>query len=1353
MLKVSLACRNVVKAAKAGPRVAWVPRALVDDGEEEWRGVRAALEEVAGGDVVQCDALVLTSGLIDALRLTIQLCAERDAPAAVYTAVAETLRTLASLYETQTWAPGSLVALADTVVALRHRHECEQAKGKKGGAAVHPVVATGVYDATVSLCLSAVRVHRAGNAKAVFEKVLAAPYYDAKRPGDSLLARLMRLKEPRLLAAFLFARPQEWSAFFPPAVTEEEVEKLSAAADEPPAAKAGASNKRDSLEQVFVCFAAIFAADDAAGVETVLDAFQATQAAQPVTVLRMMWKLLDLAPHPPAAVAGLLRVLRASGVYRSQQDILYQHSFGLALLKRASMVVTARNADGAATVACGEHLLHVYHKALEPDLGWYLAKAVRAGAEVGGRFVQACFDVYAAMQSLDVVLGAAMRQEAVLQASPAWLLHIYKTALPSILDAVPTAKMVLDTLEGTDECEVAACHSLAALAMGLKVTDTTAAPSSMWVDEVVDYAYKSVVKGANPASLARPALNALMNLYHCVQGVLDDASPSFLVSDIFRWSRRSVDAFNLGEGADPVVLAFPSATVTLAQLRACCEGEGDDAVLSQALCIQLLAQHALRAHRHRSVLAVSPDAEDEKKLLKRLRKELEACCGAIVEMWGSLLEASAGAAAVWRVSQLLCGHLHLLAEHAPAAALEAALRRLLCDAADVAAAAPLPPLGQASLWQLFPNGAPAPIPITAAPAVCSFSALALRLARAEDTWEAPALAGALRNIIASIFADANDALYTFACALLAAFPPAAFSEADDLMNAVCGADEKCTDVVVRSLLRCTLAHMAVMNPHWCDANVGTLRGWVKQAETDDSLAPATLAVGVVCLQLCDEARAVAFCGRMLKRLAAKGALGAEPHALGCMLAASVALRHGGAWQRLRLAPSDVAGLKKASKKRKHEGTSAPEPAVKKRKAEGGDAVDAGEAGVPGLQQLFEQLAAAPLPWNLVNGALLVMLARGCVPAGEDAASLRRKMARLSLKQFDAADPSSDWFLSVALECAAPALSKEDTEKFFLKIYKRLAGRPRAAPRGVGSGGVAALLRLRTHRVDTDGVEGVYLSKLPLLSKTGKEAVVSAVFSNAAAHLADDTSHVALAHMLLVTCPKEYTTAPAKINAFVMGAIATLHGMAASAPAAATPALLALARVVAAACLMEKLPLHGSAMPMLLTLPKLLLALPPSVELFYIVTNLLVNVGLHRLEEVDKHWGAYVHALGDVVEGLLQWVTAHEVREYAKDMVIETVRILALFTGAVRRPGVAPATKERIQNHAPVLLQRFLAVVVKHPSPANTHNRELSRGFSALMGACGKDVFAMTYAQMPQVCRTVAAAYHLQWQSSRFQGKT
>ncbi|KAJ9455085.1 hypothetical protein DIPPA_51958 [Diplonema papillatum] len=240
----------------------------------------------------------------------------------------------------------------------------------------------------------------------------------------------------------------------------------------------------------------------------------------------------------------------------------------------------------------------------------------------------------------------------------------------------------------------------------------------------------------------------------------------------------------------------------------------------------------------------------------------------------------------------------------------------------------------------------------------------------------------------------------------------------------------------------------------------------------------------------------------------------------------------------------------------------------------------------------------------------------------------------------------------------------------------------------------------------------------------------------------------------------------------------------------------LCALVSVLCLVEKLPLPPAALPLIASLPQALLQTPspdsksrlcsgsrgtfaPFEARFWVVQNLLQNIIIHRCGGYTAHetgssletqqmnplikgvneWGHLIHALSDTLEGFLRWASynASSVDEDGidEDEILDAVvRLYELLAGVLRRPGVPVAVTSGLTQHGSILLQRFLASVVQFPTPLNIHSRSLARAFSAIVMVCGsQQAFALSYAHLPHACRSVAASFHLQWQSMRFSGKT
>ena len=335
----------------------------------------------------------------------------------------------------------------------------------------------------------------------------------------------------------------------------------------------------------------------------------------------------------------------------------------------------------------------------------------------------------------------------------------------------------------------------------------------------------------------------------------------------------------------------------------------------------------------------------------------------------------------------------------------------------------------------------------------------------------------------------------------------------------------------------------------------------------------------------------------------------------------------------------------------------------------------------------------------------------------------------------------------------------------------------AAGTGARGGAFSAAADAAVRRVNTEGVEGVLLQRLATLPARQRHDLLDLMLKGVTTDPRGGGA-LKLFHVFVLTCPKEYATVHEHmLLAAVARVVAEAHLAAlqttlpahvvcspsstsdGSAPVVGLPALLG---VTSAVFLMEKLPLPPSCLSIALSIPGVALGRGARAgsaegrasyaELHVMCVNLLVNVLMHRAEAIE--WGSFTGAVGDVLDGLLTHLDADRSgSDTAEDLVSGTVRLVELYAGTRRRAGLPETVKSAVGDFAPLLLQRFLLGVTGHAVPASVHNRDLSRAFGALSSACGKDLFQSTYANLPQSLRAAAAAYHLQWQSTRFQGKT
>ena len=302
---------------------------------------------------------------------------------------------------------------------------------------------------------------------------------------------------------------------------------------------------------------------------------------------------------------------------------------------------------------------------------------------------------------------------------------------------------------------------------------------------------------------------------------------------------------------------------------------------------------------------------------------------------------------------------------------------------------------------------------------------------------------------------------------------------------------------------------------------------------------------------------------------------------------------------------------------------------------------------------------------------------------------------------------------------------------------------------------------RSHKMSFEGgIDAILLQKLSNLPKAMKRDILTTLLENVKAS-PRDLKNLQLFRTFVLTCPKEYTTVRDTLLSDSSTKIITeAQIFALSFDRKRIPLFFELLNCVSAIFLMEKLVIPANAFHIAFALPRLVLPLSVETDVFFelhgTVVNTLQNMVMHHVAALE--FGGYLAAVGDALEGLLTFLEKRgEVvmteGELEEDAVSSTVRLIELFAGTRKRPGVSEGVRRQVGLHSPSLLQRFLLAVVTNPSPANHHNRNLSRAFAAIMAACGKEVFSATYAALPQSCRAVAAAYHLQWQSTKFQGKT
>ena len=413
-----------------------------------------------------------------------------------------------------------------------------------------------------------------------------------------------------------------------------------------------------------------------------------------VTTLRFFHRLSLIALSQGSAldvysvnlISQLLHSLLQSKIYKSQVDVLYNSGFGLTLLNWLSdalvlSIPETNDSDSLAkktgVVEAGLHFSQLYHKVIEEKLGRYVQFSVEING--GGRRMKAAseaflthiFLVYNQMQGLDVVMDGvcalmeSSAKETLSEERSRFVEGLVQSTFGSVVDPSAVLQRVMERLDTifvsqhSSDCTLAfSCRLLSATLKGLNITETSSRPVAKWVDTVLQYIGKSMLKSVGMhlmmkgddsdtesdseegdaktlGASQKALLVVLAECYYNAQSVLDAISPFFLTNDIFVWSRKMVSALCLEtyekDSVQSPLLIFPSmpeltkkCTKTL--LDACFAGD-ELAQQFSSVAIKILRQRTLRIQTHSAVLGtLGLDSEQGGELdtiAKKLKKQMK----------------------------------------------------------------------------------------------------------------------------------------------------------------------------------------------------------------------------------------------------------------------------------------------------------------------------------------------------------------------------------------------------------------------------------------------------------------------------------------------------------------------------------------------------------------------------------------------------------------------------------------------------------------------------------------------------------------------------------------------------------
>ena len=655
MLKIQLASKNVLKAVRAKD-ADWGRQILVS--EAEWKQIGDIMIESrdssAGGVNIDDNIVV---GITKSLEQCDQL--------GVLSSLTRILEILTELYPDNIY---SIPVISDvTLAVLRKDNKLLRRAG-------------------LSWYAIALRAHQKAQLKSAYD-------YCLQNDGE-LLHKLLGSASPAAVAAVIFSSSQDWKTFLHIKDSEEEVTSVIEAlpswksiADALPktqtkdATSSGRSKMNtlftklsESKESITHCHLLLEAYQKSYSKKVSDDRVVGSEYSRELMKLFLLLAITILSCKKSDSnikAEALLKAISAvKESYHSQTDVLYHHGFGFRILTHvAQELLSICNDQNSHLVLQCSLLLHsMYHKITEPFHTELLTLALvpPVGSKNTNRegfaqmLVTAVLDSYTQMQSLDQVVEALCKNESLFKESepPKWFTDVMHAYLPKMLDAMPTAKVILEYVckYGSNEGAVKTrcVPTLSKVASGLPINETSAVSSAMWIDTLVSFAYSILVEMFGSIK-NNTTLGSALHLYWVAQQVLDSAAGYFFTTDIFKWSEKSTAAFTLAaklphkdesnSSVPDLPLVFFPGCATVYSIPEILNFAGENPTKSvEAVMIRLIHQRVMRIIQHYEILkcssgAITGDKETEKSL-SRMKKQIKRLTGVMLNMWCSLLKSA-----------------------------------------------------------------------------------------------------------------------------------------------------------------------------------------------------------------------------------------------------------------------------------------------------------------------------------------------------------------------------------------------------------------------------------------------------------------------------------------------------------------------------------------------------------------------------------------------------------------------------------------------------------------------------------------------------------------------------------------
>eukprot|EP01060_Flectonema_neradi_P038348 TRINITY_DN8004_c0_g1_i1.p1 TRINITY_DN8004_c0_g1~~TRINITY_DN8004_c0_g1_i1.p1 ORF type:complete len:1361 (+),score=272.64 TRINITY_DN8004_c0_g1_i1:72-4154(+) len=1360
MLKIQLASKNILKAVHA-KEAEWGKKILAS--VSEWDQLGDILTEStrsSGGTNVDDNVIV---GMSKALSQC-----DPSSSSSLQSSLARVLQTLNELYSDNIYA---IPVMSELVLAVLNKTDDT------------------LQQSGLNWYTTALGAHHKVQLKTAYDQCL-------QNDGE-LLHKLIGSRNPTALAAVVFSTAQDWKTFLNVRDSEEAVNsiieslpKWKTVSDGLPKTQTK-DNAASGLSKMNFLFLRLSEnSDSISECHLLVDAFLlssnkmstgevGSEYSRELMKLFLLLAVTVLKCEKSDAntkVRSVLRIVKSvSGCYHSQTDVLYHFGFGFRVLSHVTkeLLSFTNDINSDAVIECG-HILHsMYHKITEPYHKEFLALSLTPPKKyknnkrdlVAQTFVSSLLESYTQMQSLDQVVGSLCDNDTLFKESdpPKWFNPMLQSYIPKMLDAMPTAKVVLGYVcrygDYKNSIKSRCVPTLSTVAAGLPINETSAVSSVLWLDSLVNFAYSILAEMLSGAKNSN-TLTSCLHLYWSAQQVLDSAAGYFFMTDIFKWSEKSTVAFTLAakpphkEDSNPdeipaLPLVFFTECATTYTIPEILSFAGDKPTRSvEAVVVRLIHQRLMRIIQHYEIQRCSSNAEgkEEQKTISRMKKQIKRLTAVMIEMWSSLLKSSQKESADTQidvnevptnenaaasVTVVLAPDFGRFSEYCDDESLVAVVKYLITTSSDTSVNVMATSHDQSTeetLWKcrsLFDEFEGA---ISQSQARTPRSAAADVICCSE-TFESSKLTTAIVAAATQLLTSAtspSDIATATAWVLRVPVDVLPFIDTTHLLPAIADAEAKAKKIKIKAMLRTALSHLCRRSPGWCSDYGKELKRLLSDCcgGKESILAIPTMRLSMEVIN--GSERTEELCLDILNHQQV-GKLVAR------QLIPAVILQKLSPSEHPYTLAEEVADIRKKSKKR------------------GRKSDDTNE----NYEAIEKHLNVDNNSSNLEIGIKLLLLRRGRVICSE----LSKAVLQIVLTRFQGGSAPTEsllWLTAITLDSVLPALAGGGS-----KTNERIAAEFITAviQKATRTAEAEAEWNLRFTSSSTT-LLSLVTPKISLLPNT-RIKVLSSVFSECRQIIEGKVPGVSISgpcsvlSSLLINCPSEVMSDLKSLHEVLMSALVKFHSCLLSSNQNDVRNCPSLGSLVAVICLVEKVVLPASAIPIILSLPaNILRDTKQGVDFslrFAVADNILRNLLLHRAGSISGHWGEYVHAVSDLIDAFLK--SEDPSPQPDTEGICSIVRLLELLAGSKKRVGMSDSVRETIGHHGTTLLHRFLNSVVSYPGSANANNRELARGFNCIMSLCGKQVFSTAYANMPQSYRIVASSFHVQWQATRFQGKT